>query len=161
MGNIAHCVYILGSSACLYKIYIINKVSTESRLLISAFYYIITLCNLRKNSWRSVEQSFILPSRWASYPSHTFLHLLKHHAVWFIGLFPQKFLFPQKKIIISWYCYPCGDIWSTLCREYQDTHNENDYDHLFSMTKLILSTYVTFSCIIELQCHQTGCSLLS
>ncbi len=62
MWNFAHCVYILASSSCLY---IINKVSTESRLLISAFYYIITWCKLRKNSWRSVEQSFVLPSRFA------------------------------------------------------------------------------------------------
>ncbi len=62
--NFAHCVYILASSSCLYKIYFINKVSTESRLLISAFYYIVT-CNLRKNSWRSVEQIFVLPARWA------------------------------------------------------------------------------------------------
>ncbi len=39
----------------LYKIDIINKVSTESRLLISVFYYIITWCNLRKivgGQWR-------------------------------------------------------------------------------------------------------------
>ncbi len=37
----SHYVYILASSSCLYKIYIINKVFTESRL-ISAFYYFIT-----------------------------------------------------------------------------------------------------------------------
>ncbi len=63
MWNFAHYVYIMASSACLYKIYIINKVFTEFRLLISEFYYIITWCNLRKNSWRSVEQSFVLPAR--------------------------------------------------------------------------------------------------
>ncbi len=40
--NEKHCVNILASSVCLYKIYIINKVFTESHLLISAFYYIIT-----------------------------------------------------------------------------------------------------------------------
>ncbi len=51
MWIFAHCVYILASSSCLYKIYITNKVSTESRLLISAFYYIITWFKLLKNSW--------------------------------------------------------------------------------------------------------------
>ncbi len=40
--NFAPCFYILASSAYLYKIYIINKVFTEFRLLISAFYYITT-----------------------------------------------------------------------------------------------------------------------
>ncbi len=35
-------LYILASSACLYKIYIINKVFTEFRLLISVFYCITT-----------------------------------------------------------------------------------------------------------------------
>ncbi len=40
----------------LYKIDIINKVSTESRLLISVFYYIITWCNLRKIAGGSGEK---------------------------------------------------------------------------------------------------------
>ncbi len=40
--NFAHCIYILVSSACRYKIFIINKVFTEFCLLISAFYYITT-----------------------------------------------------------------------------------------------------------------------
>ncbi len=72
MWNFALCVYILASSSCLYKIYIINKVSTESRLLIYAFYYIITITyKLHKNSWRSVEQSFVLLSRGRSYTSVT------------------------------------------------------------------------------------------
>ncbi len=53
--NFAHCVYFLALSSCLYKIYSINQVSTESLLLISAFYYIITWCNLHKNSWWSVD----------------------------------------------------------------------------------------------------------
>ncbi len=40
MWNFAHFIYILASSACLYKIYIINEVFPEFCLLISAFYYI-------------------------------------------------------------------------------------------------------------------------
>ncbi len=35
--NAVQSSYILASSSCLYNIYIINKVSTESGLLISAF----------------------------------------------------------------------------------------------------------------------------
>ncbi len=35
--NFAHCVYILSSSSCLYKIYIFNMVFTEICLLIYAF----------------------------------------------------------------------------------------------------------------------------
>ncbi len=35
---IVYCVYILGSSACLYKVSIVNKMFTEFYLLISVSY---------------------------------------------------------------------------------------------------------------------------